>query len=118
MYPYSYRRTIDDLNSCNVTIVHVACIAKNAADEKLKHYLHRFAQTYPSPSTAVILSGDMNFGPVISNLTGFYSLNTVLIHNLQCSANLKVAAKATILFDEFIQGIGLLLPFYKSTYFI
>ena len=92
----------------------MACYAKNAADEKLKHYLHRFAQTYPSPSTAVVLSGDVNFGPVISNLTGFYTLNTVLIHNLQCSTNLKQAAKIAILFDEFIQGIGLLLPFYTS----
>eukprot|EP00800_Vazella_pourtalesii_P009473 TRINITY_DN237_c0_g1_i3.p1 TRINITY_DN237_c0_g1~~TRINITY_DN237_c0_g1_i3.p1 ORF type:complete len:462 (+),score=100.81 TRINITY_DN237_c0_g1_i3:192-1577(+) len=100
------KRTIDELNSCNVTIVHVACYAKNAADEKLKHYLHRFAQTYASPSTAVVLSGDVNFGPVISNLTGFYTLNTILIHNLQCSANLKEAAKKAILFDEFIQGIG------------
>ncbi|KAI6649461.1 Meiosis arrest female protein 1-like [Oopsacas minuta] len=100
------RQMIDELNSCNVTIVHVACFSKNAADERLKHYLYRFAQTYPPPSTVVVLSGDVNFAHVISNLSHFYTLQTVLIHNLQCSTVLKDSAHKSILFDEFIQGIG------------
>lgn len=41
-----------------VTVVHVNATCKNAADDKLRQSLRRFADAYPPPATVLLLSGE------------------------------------------------------------
>ena len=96
------RFTIDQLNSSLVTVVHVTCTNKNAADEKLKQLLVKFSQTYHAPGTVVLLSGDVNFSSTLNTLKNFHKFHVVLIHNRQCSQALKETASELHLIDDII----------------
>jgi meiosis arrest female protein 1 len=48
---------IDDLNSSQVTVVHVNSSAKNAADDKLKQQICRFVETHGYQSALLVLTG-------------------------------------------------------------
>ena len=99
------RFTIDQLNSSLVTVVHVTCTNKNAADEKIKQLLVKFSQTYQAPATVVLLSGDVNFSPTLSSLKNFHKFHVVLVHNKQCSQPLKETASELHLFDHLIKDV-------------
>ncbi|KAG9477066.1 hypothetical protein GDO78_002453 [Eleutherodactylus coqui] len=47
---------IEELNNCQVTVAHINATAKNAADDKLRQSLRRFADTHTSPATVVLVS--------------------------------------------------------------
>lgn len=96
------RFTIDQLNSSLVTVVHVTCTNKNAADEKLKQLLVKFSQTYQAPGTVVLLSGDVNFSSTLNTLKNFHKFHVVLVHNRQCSQALKETASELHLIDDLI----------------
>ena len=99
------RYVIDELNSSQVTIVHVACTNKNAADEKLKQLLVKFSNTYQTPATVVLLSGDVNFSPTLNSLKNYNKFHVVLVHNKQCSQALKNTASELHLFDDLIRNV-------------
>ena len=99
------RSTVDQLNSSLVTVVHVACTTKNAADEKLKQLLVKFSQTYQAPATVVLLSGDVNFSPTLNSLKNYYKFHVILVHNKQCSQPLKDTASELHLFDDLIREV-------------
>ena len=99
------RFTVDELNSSLVTVVHVTCTNKNAADEKLKQLLVKFSQTYQAPGTVVLLSGDVNFSSTLNTLKNFHKFHVVLIHNKQCSQALKETASELHLIDDLIINV-------------
>ena len=85
--------------------MHVNAIAKNAADDKLRQSLRRFAHTYPAPSTVVLISGDINFSSELTDLRHVHNITIVLVHNPQASDGLKVFAHTLISFDEFLADV-------------
>lgn len=94
-----------------MTIVHVNAIAKNAADDKLRHSLRKFAHTYLPPATVVLVSGDINFSPELNDLNHVHNLKIILLHNAQATEALKICAHVTHLYDEFIADVE---PYKKA----
>ncbi|KAL0190102.1 hypothetical protein M9458_012800, partial [Cirrhinus mrigala] len=45
------KAVIQELNNCQVTVAHINATAKNAADDKLRQSLRRFAETHAAPAT-------------------------------------------------------------------
>ena len=93
-------------------MVHVNAIAKNAADDKLRQSLRRFAHTYPAPATVVLISGDVNFSMELNDLIHLHNITVVLVHNLQASDALKVFANRLVIYDDFIKDV---IPPSKQT---
>ncbi|KAJ8931190.1 hypothetical protein NQ314_015932, partial [Rhamnusium bicolor] len=59
---------IQELHDSQVNLIHVSSTSKNAADEKLRQSLRRFAEVYPAPSGIVLISSDINFAADLSDL--------------------------------------------------
>lgn len=68
---------IQELNDAQISVVHVAGNSKNAADDKLRQAMRRFADiscsnpihsSWTHPSTIVLISGDINFATDLSDL--------------------------------------------------
>lgn len=85
--------------------MHVDAIAKNAADDKLRQSLRRFAHTYTTPSTVVLISGDINFSSELTDLRHIHNITIVLVHNPQASDGLKVFAHTLIDFYKFLEDV-------------
>ena len=88
-----------------VTLVHVNAVAKNAADDKLRQSMRRFASTYPPPATVVLVSGDVNFSPELNDLRHVHNFTILLVHNRVASEALKVFAHKCIDYDDFLQDV-------------
>jgi len=61
--------------SCNfyqVNLVHVTSVCKNAADEKLRLSMRRFADLHGSPAAVVLVSGDVNFASDLCDIRHRY----------------------------------------------
>ena len=58
-----------------VNLIHVASTCKNAADEKLRQTIRRFADIHGSPAAIIIISGDINFAADLNDLRHRYSLS-------------------------------------------
>ena len=86
-------------------MVHVSAVAKNAADDKLRVSLRRFADTYNSPATVVMVTSDVNFSNDLHDLRHRHMFSVILVHNQQVSYALKACAHVTIVFEEFIADI-------------
>ena len=83
----------------------MSAVAKNAADDKLRQSLRRFAHTYPPPSTVVLISGDVNFSPELNDLRYIHNITIVLLHSSHASVALKAFANTTIDFESFIADV-------------
>ena len=83
----------------------MSAVAKNAADDKLRVSLRRFADTYDTPATVVMVTSDVNFSNDLHDLRHRHMFTVVLIHNQQVSYALKACAHRTIVFEEFIADI-------------
>ena len=64
-----------ELNDAQVSVVHVSGNSKNAADDKLRQAMRRFADVYTTimppdspPATIILISGDINFATDLSDL--------------------------------------------------
>ncbi|KAL5473340.1 hypothetical protein EMCRGX_G027810 [Ephydatia muelleri] len=99
------RGVVDALNKAQVTVVHVSAVAKNAADDKLRQSLRRFAHTYHPPCTVVLISGDVNFAAELKDLRHAHNITITLVHNIQTSDALKVFANKLVLFDDLLQDL-------------
>ena len=86
-------------------MVHVSAVAKNAADDKLRQSLRRFAHTYHPPCTVVLISGDVNFAAELKDLRHAHNITITLVHNRQASDALKVFANKLVLFDDLLQDL-------------
>ena len=58
-----------------VNLIHVASTCKNAADEKLRQTIRRFADIHGSPAAIIIISGDINFAADLNDLRHRYSVS-------------------------------------------
>ena len=94
-----------------MNVIHVAATAKNAADDKLKQFILDFGHKVKPPATVVLISGDVNFAPVLHKLRYELNLEITLLHNEQASETLKQYAKTQILFAEFLSNLGVSLSF-------
>ncbi|KAJ8037600.1 Meiosis regulator and mRNA stability factor 1 [Holothuria leucospilota] len=96
---------IEELNNAQVTVAHINAVAKNAADDKLKQSLRRFAETHSRPATVVLISGDINFAHDLSDLRHRHGLNVILVHKSDSSEALKSCANSTVKYTDLITDL-------------
>ncbi|KAJ8946870.1 hypothetical protein NQ318_006780 [Aromia moschata] len=77
------RRIIQELHDSQVNLIHVSSMSKNAADEKLRQSLRRFAELHPPPSGIVLISGDINFAADLSDLRYKKKIRVILVHQVK-----------------------------------
>ncbi|XP_027741295.1 meiosis regulator and mRNA stability factor 1 isoform X1 [Empidonax traillii] len=104
------KEVIQELNNCQVTVAHINATAKNAADDKLRQSLRRFADTHTAPATVVLVSTDVNFALELSDLRHRHGFRIILIHKNQASEALLHHAHELICFEEFISDLPPRLP--------
>ncbi|KAM9372631.1 meiosis regulator and mRNA stability factor 1 isoform 2-T2 [Phaethornis superciliosus] len=104
------KEVIQELNNCQVTVAHINATAKNAADDKLRQSLRRFADTHTAPATVVLVSTDVNFALELSDLRHRHGFRIILVHKNQASEALLHHAHELICFEEFISDLPPRLP--------
>ncbi|KAL9957262.1 hypothetical protein ACROYT_G038876 [Oculina patagonica] len=104
------KEVIEELNKAQVTVVHINATSKNAADDKLRQSLRRFAQSYPPPATVILVSGDINFAAELSDLRHRHNLEVICLHNAQAQAALLACAHEARRFDHFTADIPVVFP--------
>ncbi|XP_067912326.1 meiosis regulator and mRNA stability factor 1 isoform X2 [Heterodontus francisci] len=104
------KEVIQELNNCQVTVAHINATAKNAADDKLRQSLRRFADTHTAPSTVILVSSDVNFALELSDLRHRHGFQIILVHKNQVSEALLQHAHKHIKFEEFVSNLPLRLP--------
>nr|XP_056722224.1 meiosis regulator and mRNA stability factor 1 [Euleptes europaea] len=107
------KEVIEELNNCQVTVAHINATAKNAADDKLRQSLRRFADTHAAPATVVLVSTDVNFALELSDLRHRHGFHIILVHKNQASEALLHHAHELVRFEEFISDLPPRLPFRK-----
>ncbi|XP_042336704.1 meiosis regulator and mRNA stability factor 1 isoform X2 [Sceloporus undulatus] len=107
------KEVIEELNNCQVTVAHINATAKNAADDKLRQSLRRFADTHAAPATVVLVSTDVNFALEISDLRHRHGFHIILVHKNQASEALLHHAHELVRFEEFISDLPPRLPVKK-----
>ncbi|XP_042336707.1 meiosis regulator and mRNA stability factor 1 isoform X5 [Sceloporus undulatus] len=109
------KEVIEELNNCQVTVAHINATAKNAADDKLRQSLRRFADTHAAPATVVLVSStsDVNFALEISDLRHRHGFHIILVHKNQASEALLHHAHELVRFEEFISDLPPRLPVKK-----
>ncbi|XP_022103471.1 meiosis regulator and mRNA stability factor 1-like [Acanthaster planci] len=101
---------IQELNDAQVTVAHINATAKNAADDKLKQSLRRFADTHNPPATVVLISGDVNFARDLSDLRHRNNLRVILIHRDEASEALKACANEVVRYQDLVQDLPFRSP--------
>ncbi len=96
---------IDDLNAAQVTVQHVAAgRKKNASDEKLRqamrHFVDNYTKHFVCPVTLVMISGDQDFAPDLSDYRRRSRVHVVLIHNRLAPDILKKCAVEALDFHD------------------
>ncbi|XP_072337934.1 meiosis regulator and mRNA stability factor 1-like isoform X1 [Scyliorhinus torazame] len=104
------KEVIQELNNCQVTVAHINATAKNAADDKLRQSLRRFADTHTAPSTVILVSSDVNFALELSDLRHRHGFHIILLHKNQVSDALLQHAHKHIKFEEFVSNLPPRLP--------
>ncbi|KAJ6657542.1 hypothetical protein lerEdw1_002255 [Lerista edwardsae] len=107
------KEVIEELNNCQVTVAHINATAKNAADDKLRQSLRRFADTHTAPATVVLVSTDVNFALELSDLRHRHGFHIILVHKNQVSEALLHHAHEHIGFEEFISDLPPRVPLKK-----
>lgn len=97
--------TINELNDMQVNIIHVCSFSKNACDEKLKQLIYRFVMTYGEMCTIILLSSDINFAPILSDIKNRLGSSVILFHHRQVSDALLACANYSYDFDYFCSNI-------------
>ncbi|XP_069503221.1 meiosis regulator and mRNA stability factor 1 [Ambystoma mexicanum] len=99
------KEVIEELNNCQVTVAHINATAKNAADDKLRQSLRRFADAHTTPATVVLVSTDVNFALELSDLRHRHGFHIILVHKNQASEALLHHAHELIKFEDFISDL-------------
>lgn len=94
------KAVIQELNNCQVTVAHINATAKNAADDKLRQSLRRFAETHTAPATVVLVSSDVNFASELSDLRHRHGFHVILVHGNHASSALLQHAHRHVPFQE------------------
>ncbi|VVC29950.1 OST-HTH/LOTUS domain,NYN domain, limkain-b1-type,Marf1, conserved domain,PIN domain-like,Marf1, RNA [Cinara cedri] len=85
-------QVVQELNDAQVNLVHVTSVCKNAADEKLRLSMRRFADLHGSPAAVVLVSGDVNFASDLCDIRHRKKMHVILLHNELCSESLILCA--------------------------
>ncbi|XP_030206425.1 meiosis regulator and mRNA stability factor 1, partial [Gadus morhua] len=104
------KTVIQDLNNCQVTVAHINATAKNAADDKLRQSLRRFAETHAAPATVVLVSSDVNFASELSDLRHRHGFQVILVHGTHTSPALLQHAHRQVPFLEITADLPLRVP--------
>ncbi|XP_057194060.1 meiosis regulator and mRNA stability factor 1 isoform X1 [Triplophysa rosa] len=99
------KAVIQELNNCQVTVAHINATAKNAADDKLRQSLRRFAETHAAPASVIVVSSDVNFASELSDLRHRHGFQVILVHKSQASSALLQHAHLCVLFEEFVSDL-------------
>lgn len=99
-----------------VNLIHVAATCKNAADEKLRQSLRRFADIHGSPSAIILISGDINFAADLSDLRHRKRIHVILLHMENTSEALILCANEHYNFSELTETLPSVTP--SKVYFL
>nr|XP_008196767.1 PREDICTED: meiosis arrest female protein 1 isoform X2 [Tribolium castaneum] len=98
-------QVIQELHDSQVNLIHVASTSKNAADEKLRQSLRRFAEVFPAPSAVVLISGDINFAADLSDLRYRKKIRVILVHNTNVADALILCANEHYSYGNITEGL-------------
>ncbi|XP_029037560.1 meiosis regulator and mRNA stability factor 1 isoform X1 [Osmia bicornis bicornis] len=98
-------QVVKELNDAQVNLIHVAKRCKNAADEKLKQSIRRFADIHGSPAAVILISGDINFAADLSDLRYRKKIHVILLHMKNTSEALIVCANEHYDFLELMESL-------------
>lgn len=98
-------QVIQELCDAQVNLIHVSSTSKNAADEKLRQCMRRFADTYGAPSAILLISGDVNFAADLSDLRHRKKIHVILLHKQNVSKALILCASEHHCFTELTNSI-------------
>ncbi|XP_026275264.1 meiosis regulator and mRNA stability factor 1 isoform X2 [Frankliniella occidentalis] len=98
---------VSELNDAQVNLIHVSATCKNAADEKLRQSIRRFAEIYGSPAAIILISGDVNFAADLTDLRHRKKIHVILIHNNNTSETLILCANEHYNFSGLVENLPL-----------
>ncbi|XP_021942540.1 meiosis regulator and mRNA stability factor 1 isoform X2 [Zootermopsis nevadensis] len=100
-------QVIQELNDAQVNLIHVASTCKNAADEKLRQSIRRFADIHGSPAAIILISGDINFAADLTDLRHRKKFHVILLHNSSASEALILCASEHYNFASLMEDLPL-----------
>ncbi|KRT80032.1 RNA binding protein, partial [Oryctes borbonicus] len=109
-------QVIQDLHDAQVNLIHVSSTSKNAADEKLRQSLRRFAETHQAPAAVVLISGDINFAADLSDLRYRKKIHVILVHNANVADALILCANESFLYSNITGNLPVLKAKVPSQY--
>ncbi|KAK6624222.1 hypothetical protein RUM44_011081 [Polyplax serrata] len=98
-------RIIQELNDAQVNLIHVAATCKNAADEKLRQSIRRFADIHSAPAAIILISGDVNFAGDLNDLRHRKKIHVILVHHANVSKALVLCASEHYSFSDLVEKI-------------
>ncbi|XP_025094974.1 meiosis regulator and mRNA stability factor 1-like isoform X2 [Pomacea canaliculata] len=104
------KSVIEDLNNAQVNVVHINAGSKNAADDKLRQCLRRFADSHSPNSKVILLSSDVNFAIDLSDLRHRKRMHIILIHHAHVHEALVACAHEHYIYEDFVADIPLKPP--------
>ncbi|XP_013199732.2 meiosis regulator and mRNA stability factor 1 [Amyelois transitella] len=91
---------LQELNDAQVSLIHVCCTQKNAADEKLRQCMRRFGELHLAPAALLLISGDINFAADLSDFRHRKNMEVILVHKQNTSSALISCASSHYCFNE------------------
>ncbi|XP_046394485.1 meiosis regulator and mRNA stability factor 1 isoform X2 [Ischnura elegans] len=98
-------QVIQELNDAQVNLIHVSATCKNAADEKLRQAIRRFADIHGSPASIILISGDINFAADICDLRHRKKIHVILLHKVNTSEALILCASENYNFTHIVESL-------------
>ncbi|XP_043282127.1 meiosis regulator and mRNA stability factor 1 isoform X2 [Venturia canescens] len=110
------KQVMQELNNAQVNLIHVAATYKNAADEKLKQSIRRFADIHGSPACIILISSDINFAADLSDIRHRKKIHVILLHNENSSEALILCANEHFIFTELMESLPVRTPLKVPEY--
>ncbi|KAG7210665.1 hypothetical protein KM043_012173 [Ampulex compressa] len=110
-------QVMQELNDAQVNLIHVAATCKNAADEKLKQSIRRFADVHGSPAAIILISGDIDFAADLSDLRHRKKIHVILLHKKNTSEALILCANEHYDFTELMEPLPPRTPAKVTEYY-
>ncbi|XP_065214486.1 meiosis regulator and mRNA stability factor 1-like isoform X2 [Planococcus citri] len=100
-------QVIQELNDAQVNLIHVSSQSKNAADDKLRQAMRRFADIHGPPAAIMLISGDINFSSDLCDLRHRKKIHVILLHNDLCSQSLILCANEHHNYSKLVETLPL-----------
>lgn len=111
------KQIVQELNDAQVNLIHVAATCKNAADEKLRQSIRRFADIHGSPAAVILISGDINFAADLCDLRHRKKIHVILLHKENTSEALILCANEHYDFTQLTESLPSRTPAKVFFYF-